>query len=367
MSKTGDTLGRRLLLAQGAVISAMALTMAGVAVLVGPPLFHAHMLEAGHVDPSPVVEHAELAFRNAGLISLGVGLGIAVLGALAVILLLNRRIGRSLTALTSAAEQVSGGDYDIRIAEPGVGSELSALAGAFNEMAARLQATEATRRRLLTDLAHEMRTPVATIDVCLEGLEDGILRLDETTIRTFREQTARLARLTEGIRDVSAAEEGRLDLRTVTTSAHDVLERAYLAAKEAFSRKGVALTLRAPAADYPMLLVDPERIAQVLSNLLSNALRHTPPGGTVRLRTVTVDHIVQLLVEDDGEGIPLDALPHVFERFYRVDTARDRGHGGTGVGLAISQAIAHAHHGKIDVASDGPGRGATFTLSLPRT
>lgn len=354
-----------LLTAEGLVILAMSLTMVAVASTVGPPLFHEHMRQAGHADASPVVQHAELAFRSAGLITLAVGIAIAALGGFVVSLLITRRLGRALTVAAQAADKLSRGRYDARIHDPGVGAELATLAGAFNDMATRLESTELTRRRLLTDLAHEMRTPLAAIDICLEGLEDGVLPADDTTYRTLRQQTRRLTRLTDDIRAVSAAEEGRIALEAAPTAVADLIEQAVLEAREAYQRKGVTLTAAAVAREV-VVTVDAARIGQVLANLLSNALRHTAAGGSVRLDVSAGETAVQIAVVDDGAGIPPEALHHVFERFYRVDTARDRDHGGTGVGLTISAAIARAHGGGLTAASDGLGRGATFTLRLPR-
>lgn len=365
--RTGSLAGR-LLTAEAMVIGAMAVTMTVVAVLVGPPVFHEHMGQAGHGDPASMVAHAEMAFRSAGMISLGVGILSATIGAFLISVLITRRIGGSLTAAGRAADLLSQGRYDARVPDPGLGTELATLSRAFNHMAARLESTEATRRRLLTDLAHEMRTPLAAIDVCLEGLEDGVLPADGTTYRTLRQQTDRLTRLTDDIRAVSVADEGRLELTPSVVRVRDLLDQAADASREAYQRKGVGLAATEPAAGDEGLnvMVDPARIGQVLGNLLSNALRHTPPGGSVRLTVAPVRDRVEVSVADDGDGIPPEALDHVFERFYRVDTARDREHGGTGVGLTISAAIARAHGGSLTVRSDGLGHGSTFTLGLPR-
>lgn len=359
------SLANVVLLAEGAVILAMAATVAVAALLVGPPLFQEHMRQAGHDDTSAVARHAELAFRSAGMISVGVGIVIAVLGASLMSLVITRRLKSSLNAVTEAARQVSRGTYDVRIPDPGLGAELSTLTEAFNRMASRLEATEGTRQRLLTDLAHEIRTPLAAIDVCLEGLEDGILPADATTYRMLRAQTRRLNRLTDDIRAVSAAEEGRLALELSRVAVKDVVDQALAAAREAYQRKRVAL-VAAPVDSGLLVTVDASRIGQLLANLLSNALRHTPGGGTVRLAVTAGREQVLISVTDDGDGIPADALDHVFERFYRVDTARNREHGGTGIGLTISASIAHAHGGSLQATSAGLGRGSTFTLRLAK-
>lgn len=342
----------------------MALTMILVASVVGPPLFDEHMREAGHGEQLTVLVHAQEAFRWAGSLSLAVGLVISAAGALLISVLIIRRIGHALAELTTAAKRIAAGEYDRRVRDTGTSIELSQLADSFNQMAARLAATEHTRRRLLTDLAHELRTPIATIDLGLESIEDGVIDAGPETLAMLRSQADRLTRLTQDLRDVSAAEEGRLDLRPERIDAHLLIERSYQAAREAFAQKDVKLLPQSP----PMVLgveVDPARIDQVLTNLLSNALRHTPPGGTVTLGGTQSGDQVVIQVTDTGEGIDPEHLPHLFERFYRADTA-GRAHGGTGVGLAISQAIARAHDGTLTATSPGPGCGATFTLALPR-
>jgi len=356
----------RLLVAQVVVVVAMALTMIGVAVAVGPRLFDEHLRQAGHGEQPETMAHAEEAFQAAGTSALVVGLLIAVGGAILVSLLLTSRLRSALAELTAAAQRIASGDYEHRVRDLEASAELAQLARNFNQMAARLAATEGTRRRLLTDLAHELRTPIATIEVALESLEDGVLDAGPDTIAMLRGQSERLARLTRDLREVSAAEEGQLDLALERTAVSALVDRAYVAAREEFARKQVELVAE-PTATGLMVDVDPGRIGQVLANLLSNSLRHTPSGGRVTLAVRPLATTVRIEVADNGEGIAADHLPHVFERFYRADAARDREHGGSGVGLAISQAIARAHGGGLSVVSAGVGRGATFTLELPRS
>lgn len=358
------SLTTRLLISQVAVSIAMALTMVVVAAITGPALFEAHMHQAGQANPA-VLAHSEEAFRTAGFISLAIGLLIATTGTIVVSVLIARRLRRSLTELGDAAARVSEGDYNLRVAE-GDSRELATLANSFNTMAGRLATVEGTRRRLLTDLAHEIRTPLASMGICVESLEDGAIEPGPEAWQILTSQIDRISRLADDIGQVSAAEEGRLHLVTELTDANRLAETAVLAARDGFDRKGVRLDLHPQPGDSLLASADPARIGQVLGNLLSNALRHTPPGGAVALSVTPVGDGVHLTVADNGEGIAPEHLPHVFERFFRADSARDRGHGGTGVGLAISQAIAKAHGGALTVASRGPGTGAAFTLRLPR-
>jgi signal transduction histidine kinase len=211
-----------------------------------------------------------------------------------------------------------------------------------------------------------MRTPVATLEAYLEALEDGVATLDAETAQLLRAQTRRLARLSEDIGTVSRAEEGqvRLELRTVQPAA--LVRAAVDSVTEAYEAKDVRLVTHL-AAGLTELSLDPERIGQALGNLLDNALRHTPAGGTVSVSAATRrTGGVSLSVADTGEGIPAEHLAHVFERFYRVDTARDRAHGGSGIGLAIAKAFVEAHGGQLTVTSAGTGQGSTFRILLPR-
>jgi two-component system sensor histidine kinase BaeS len=358
-------LSTRLLLAQGVVLVASILTAALVAAIVGPSLFHRHLVESGHAPNSPELKHIEDAYQTASVISLVVALLIALTCALAVTWYLTTRLQRPLGELTEAAEHMSAGRYSTRVRIGDAGPELNSLGEAFNAMAERLESVEETRRRLLSDLAHEMRTPIATLSAYLDGLEDGVVDWGSDSAEVMRHQAERLGRLAEDINDVSRAEEGRLDLRPVPQLASEVLRAAAQSNHAAFTEKGVELQLQAPDPGL-QVSVDPERFAQVLGNLLNNARRHTPEGGTVTLAAAAVPDGVAFTVTDTGDGIPADQLPHVFERFYRGDHARDRERQGSGIGLTISRAIVAAHGGTLTAASPGPGRGSVFTATVAR-
>lgn len=358
-------MGTRLMAAQVLVVLVGALTAWLVAALVGPPLFHDHLERAERADPGQTARHSEEAFRSATAIAFSVALLAALVAALAVSLYVTRRIGRSVQNVADAATTVADGRYDARVPSPSLGTEFDTLALSFNRMAARLEAVEATRRRMLADLAHEMRTPVATLDAYLEGLEDGVARLDATTAAMLRTQTQRLVRLAEDVSAVSRAEEHQLPLDLRPLAPARLIGEAADAVASAYRARGVVLRTRVEGHP-PQVLGDSVRLGQVLVNLLDNALRHTPPGGTVSVTAREAGDCVDVVVADSGEGIAPEHLEHVFERFYRVDSARDRGHGGSGIGLAISKALVEAHGGRIRVTSAGPGRGSEFTFSVPR-
>ena len=353
----------RLLLAQALVLVAGALTIWLVASAAGPSIFHDHLAEAGVGHTESETEHVEEAFASALLLSVTVALVAAVAAALAVSWYFSRRIQSSIAHVAAAAGDIAAGDYAVRVADPGLGVEFSTLTVTYNTLADRLEATEATRRRMLADLAHEMRTPLATIDAHLEAVEDGVRTLDTTTLGVLTASTRRLRRLAEDMGAVSRAEERNLQLRTATVDAADLAHRAANAVSPRYTDKGVGLT--SDLHTTGPVIVDPDRIGQVLGNLLDNALRHTPTGGKVTLGCRRTGRFVEYTVTDTGDGIAAEHLPHLFDRFYRADTARDRHHGGSGIGLAIARALVQAHGGGIHATSAGPGHGATFTVRLP--
>ena len=353
----------RLLVAQALVLVAGALTTWLVASVVGPNIFSYHVQQAGVAHTAEETRHVEEAFASALLISIALALVASVLAALAVSWYFSRRVQRSIGNVADAASQIAAGRYDTRVPDPGLGGEFATLAMTYNRLAERLEATESTRRSMLADLAHEMRTPLATIDAHLEAVEDGIRGLDDDTLGVIRDSTGRLRRLAEDMAAVSRAEEEGLDITLRPMAAADVAATAAEVARDRYAAKGVHLNTE--LADAGQVRVDADRIGQVLGNLLDNALRHTPTGGTVTLTCRRVDRWVEYRVADTGEGVTADHLPHLFDRFYRADTARDRDHGGSGIGLAIAKALVEAHGGGISVTSPGPGRGTTFRVRLP--
>lgn len=358
-------LAARLLGAQALVLLAGAATSWIVASAVAPGIFHTHLMRAGLGHTPSETIHVERAFSDSLIIALGVALVTSVLMALGVTAYFTRRVQRSTAAVAQSARDIAAGQYRARVPSPGLGTEFDQMADTINQLAERLGAVETTRRRILADLAHEMRTPLASIEAHLEAVEDGIRGLDDNTLMVLHEGTARLQRLAEDIGSVSQAEEGRLDSRPVPTSAQHLLESAAATARDALDAKGVRLVVEASNV-RDQVLVDPQRMAQVLGNLLDNALRHTPHGGTVSLALHRPDPgWVELDVTDTGDGIAPEHLPHLFERFYRADPSRGRARGGSGIGLTISRALVEAHGGGLSVTSSGPGRGSTFTVRLP--
>lgn len=355
--------GSRILAGQVLVLGAGALTTAVVAALVGPPIFHDHLMQAGQSASSPELDHIEMAYRDASLLSLGVSLVVSLVVAAAVTWFMAQRVRRPLDSVIEAAQAFSSGNFATRVTRLDSGTELDTLADAFNAMAARLEGVEDTRRRMLADLAHELRTPIATMSAYHEGLHDGIVGLDQESRTVLAGQIARLTRLADDIDEVSSAQEGRLRLVPRRHLLGAILEATADAHRERYAAKGVGLQVTSPPGLF--VIADEHRIGQVFANLLTNALRHTPPGGRVRVMASHGDGTAIVEVVDDGDGIRAEHLPHLFERFYRGDAARNSDEGGSGIGLTISQAIVAAHSGTISAASEGQGKGATLTITLP--
>jgi signal transduction histidine kinase len=231
-------------------------------------------------------------------------------------------------------------------------------------MAAALQRLERTRRDLVADVAHELRTPLAGLAGYLEGLLDGVLEPSAEVLGRMHREVHRLQRLVEDLEELSRVEGGRLELRRVPTSVRELVDAVAARLTLQFQEKQIRLTVDVPA-DLPKVHADPDRIAQVLTNLLGNALQYTPPGGRVTVQAWTRGGEVAIAVADTGVGIPPEHLPHIFDRFYRVDRSRSQRSGGAGIGLAIAKGLVELHGGRVWAESPGPGQGATFTFTLP--
>jgi signal transduction histidine kinase len=249
--------------------------------------------------------------------------------------------------------------------------EIGELGNAFNGMAASLEKAERLRREMTADIAHELRNPIAVLQGNLEAVVDGVLPPTADNLEPLLDQTHLLARLVDDLRTLALAEAGQLGLERAPTDPAALAQSVVAQFQPQAEAKGVALRLQTQAA-LPRVMLDPQRISQVLGNLLSNALRHTPEGGSVVCR-VTGDAeagagrepaVVTFSVRDTGSGIPAEALPRIFERFYRADGGRSRADGGTGLGLTIARQLVEAHGGKIWAKSE-PGQGTEVGFWLP--
>jgi signal transduction histidine kinase len=283
--------------------------------------------------------------------------GLGLFGA-GLLLLALRRTTAPVGDVMEAAERVAAGDYAVRVAERGPG-EVRALARSFNAMTERLQANDEQRRRLLADVTHELRTPLTVVQGNLEAMLDGVHPRDDAHLTPVLEETRVLSRLIDDLRTLSLAESGVLKLQREPTDLGVLLTEAVNAFRP--QAQAAAITLQTELADeLPLLDVDPTRLREVLSNLIANALRYTPAGGTVTVKAGQVPNLAyEIAVRDTGSGIAPEALPHIFDRFYKSDDSR-----GSGLGLAIARSLALAHGGAIAAESER-GKGTTIRFTLP--
>ena len=305
------------------------------------------------------------AFRATMLQALLLSGSAAVLAAVVVSLVVSARIVMPIGRLLAASKRIAAGRYAERVPEDGR-DELAALATQFNTMAAELEAAERRRVALIGDVAHELRTPLATIEGYTEGLLDGVVEPAPATWAVLHDEVGRLRRLVAELQELSRAEARQLPLHLAPAAPAELLAQAVARVAPQFAEKGIALVQEA-AAHLPSVRADADRVIQVLINLLGNALRCTPTGGTVTARVIQEGGEVVFSVTDTGIGIAPEHLPHLFERFYRVDKARSRALGGSGIGLTIAKALVEAHGGRIWAESSGAGHGARFAFTLPDT
>jgi signal transduction histidine kinase len=298
--------------------------------------------------------------RSAGVIAFGS----AVLGAGAG-LLISRSLSRPLTLLAQAARAFAARDWSQRVPLKATAhvAEVHEVAQAFNHMANSLEQAEIQRRNLMADVAHELRTPLTVIQGSLRAMLDGVHPLSMKEVATLYDQARLLSRLVEDVRELALAEAHQLPLTLRAVDLAGLVRTAYERFSVAADLQGVALVLDLPPEPL-RAMADPDRVIQVLTNLLSNALRHTPAGGQVVLSGQRQAGVIRLAVQDTGEGIAPEDLPHVFDRFYRSDKSRARSSGGSGLGLAIAKSLVEGMGGQIGADSE-PGRGSTFWFTLP--
>ena len=305
--------------------------------------------------------------REAVLVWLG-GIGLALaLPVLAVGLAVRafRRIATPLANVMAAADAVAEGDLSTRVPEWGPG-DFRRLASSFNRMTIELERVDQQRRNLTADMAHELHTPLHVIQGNLEGIVDGVYEPTPEHISTTLQETRVLARLVDDLRTISLAESGQLPLVREEVDVDELLADVGTSFSGQAEAAGIELGVESAGGPSKLAVVaDAGRLDQVLSNLMLNALRHTPGGGTIALSAERTGGGVRVIVGDTGGGIPAEDLPHIFDRFWRGDPSRSRAAGaGAGLGLAIARQLVNAHGGLIDVESE-PGRGTTFTIGLP--
>jgi signal transduction histidine kinase len=294
--------------------------------------------------------------------SLWLAVLMAGLVALLLALVFASTILKPIRTLEAAASQMEKGDLSQRASIKARG-EIGALAHAFNTMADSLSRSEQLRRNLVSDVAHELRTPLMNIRGYLELLQDQVLEPTPETLASLYEETSLLSRLVADLQDLSLAEAGQLHLARQPISLEEVISQAAQIVQPHLAQKNLTLRVHIPP-DLPFIEADQERVAQILRNLLSNAIMHTSNNGEISITASVIESMVKISVQDTGVGIASEHLPYLFERFYRADSSRARTTGGTGLGLAIVKQVVEAHGGQIVVESQ-PGKGACFTFTLP--
>jgi signal transduction histidine kinase len=299
-------------------------------------------------------------------------LGLAAIAAFATGLLasffVSHQVGSPVRAMMSASQRIAEGDYHERVKLPEIPveqlDELNQLALSFNQMATRLEQTETMRRQLIGDVAHELRTPLAAIKGSLEGLVDGVLPATPETFNQIQNEAERLQRLVNDLQELSRVEAGAYELHLHAVAPGGLTRVVMERLSRQYEEKGVALEMRVPE-NLPAVLVDEDRIGQVLLNLVGNALQYTQAGGKVVIQAHAEGNQVLFSVQDNGRGISAEHLPLIFTRFYRVDKSRSRAGGGSGIGLTIAKYLVEAHGGRIWAESEGEGKGSTFNFGLP--
>ena len=312
---------------------------------------------SGVVTEDDEIEQAFLESLDRALL---IGLLVSVVIAVLLAAVVSGRIMRPIARIRSGARRLAGGHYDERIPLP-ADTELSELAEDFNELAATLQETELRRMQLVSEVAHELRTPLTTIQGYMEGLIDGVVEPSDEVYASVADEAARLQRVAADLSVLSRIEEGAITFKFETVDLSMVAERVANRLRQQYADQGVALELHLET----LLPVsgDPDRLAQVFTNVIGNALGHTPTGGSVVVASLETGELARVTVTDTGHGIAADDLGRVFDRFYRAE--QDPHSTGTGIGLTIARSIVRSHGGDLTAHSEGPGSGATFTIDIP--
>jgi two-component system sensor histidine kinase BaeS len=313
---------------------------------------HGSMMGQSELDFLESV-HQSLIWVGGGIMAVGLGASF----------LLARSITIPLRKLNAAAREIEKGHFDQRV-DVHTNDEVEELAHAFNRMSETLETNHRLRKQFLADVAHELRTPLTIIQGNLEGMMEGVIEPDREQLESLHEETLHLNHLIHDLRDLSLAEAGQLRLEKQPVHIYDILVKAAGGIQPLAEAKGVTVACR--GTDTGVVLADENRISQVIHNLLTNAVRYTPPGGFVTVESGYADRpgLIFFSVQDTGVGISEGDLPHVFDHFYRADKSRDRKSGGTGIGLAIVKQLAELHGGYVKAESH-VGKGSVFTVFLP--
>lgn len=361
----------RLLLSHLLTIAAGALTLLTITIIFAPGLHDQlmiawlgpHWTETADASMVEMERATNAIFTLAMIQALTISSGAAVTVAIIVSLVASRQIVQPIDHLLQVTRRIAAGHYAERA--PLIGDrELTRLAAQFNMMAEALERAEQRRVALIGDVAHELRTPLATIAGYVEGILDGVVETDEATWALVLDEVNRLRRLTDDLQQLSRVESRQITLAPTSVDPAHLIEAAVTRLTPQFAAKNIELHVNIEPR-LPPVWADSDRILQVLINLLGNALRYTPDGRRVVIGAEHASEAIRFWVQDSGIGIAAEHLPHLFERFYRVDKSRTRATGGAGIGLTICKGLVEMHGGQIWATSAGPGCGATFYFTLP--
>lgn len=361
----------RLLLSHLLTIAASALTLLTITIIFAPGLHDQlmiawlgpHWTETADASMVEMERATNAIFTLAMMQALTISSGAAVTVAIIVSVVASRQIVQPIDHLLQVTRRIAAGHYAERA--PLIGDrELTRLAAQFNMMADALERAEQRRVALIGDVAHELRTPLATIAGYVEGILDGVVETDEETWALVLDEVNRLRRLTDDLQQLSRVESRQITLASTSVDPAHLIEAAVTRLTPQFTAKNIELHVNIEQ-HLPPVWADSDRILQVLINILGNALQYTPVGGRVVIGADSADEAIRFWVQDSGIGIAAEHLPHLFERFYRVDKSRTRATGGAGIGLTICKGLVEMHGGEIWATSAGPGCGATFYFTLP--
>ena len=339
----------------GSALVAVGIITAGVLVVGSEAMAHL-MMEHGETAEASYAMFDQ-SIRNV----LWVATVIAIIAGVAFAIVLSRMLARPLADIGAAARRVADGDLSIRVPRAAP-DELASLADSFNQMAAELEESERQRRDIIANTAHELRTPLTNLEGYLEAIRDGVIVPDQGTYESLLEETERLVRLARSLDDLALGDAANKTARPVEVDLASLLSAATELTRPTIEAR--RLTLERRWSEPLPARADPDQFVQVLVNLLQNAARYAPEGGTVTLSAESRGDTVLVSLSNSGEGIPAQDLPHVFERFYRVEKSRDRALGGAGIGLAIVKQLVEGWGGRVG-AESGAGR-TRFWFSLPQ-
>lgn len=305
----------------------------------------------------------ETSFRNAINNALVISGLAASLAAVGVSWFVSQRLIQPIRSLVTLSHQIADGHYEQRL-HLNSRDEVAELVESFNRMAASLANTESMRVRLLGDVSHELKTPLAGIKGYMEGLQDGVLPATPETFQLVHREADRLQRLVQDLQELSRVEAGQTQVEFTACKPHEIIAPVVDRMRPQFYEKDITLTV-AVSDDLPAVRADPDRIAQVLTNLLGNALQYSAFGGEVHVRVSREQDTLRFVVTDTGIGIAPHDLDHIFERFYRVDKSRSRSSGGSGIGLTVAKHLVEVQDGSMRATSEGIGKGSEFSFTLP--